>query len=146
MSNIQIKDEIEIKTTLGWDRITDKPTTLSGYGITDKLSLEGHKHYINEIVQGDSSGTINIQANGGNADTLSGRSVGYNAGQIPYIGSDGKLPESIISTNTLDGKKIYVRSSIPNNAPDGSILFDTTNMLIKIKKGNTWEVFGAAFK
>ena len=145
MSTIQIKDEIEVKTTLGWDRITDKPTTLAGYGITDKVALEGHKHYIKDIVQ-TGSDIIKIQANGGNADTLAGRIVGYSAGQIPYIGSDGKLPESIISANTLDGKRIYVRTNEPSNAPDGAIFFDTTNMLIKVRKGSNWEAFGAAFK
>lgn len=147
MSNIEIKDEIEVKSTLGWDRITNKPTTLSGYGITDKVAMDGHKHHISEIIQGSNTEDyIKIQANGGNADTLAGRSVGYGPGQIPYIGEDGKLPESIISANTLDGKRVYVRTNAPINAPDGSILFDTTNMLIKVKKGSDWEAFGAAFK
>lgn len=61
-----IKDEdIEDNRKIGWDRIENHPTTLDGYGITDKISREDHVHNIKDIVDFPDS----LPANGGHADT-----------------------------------------------------------------------------
>ena len=69
---------------LAWSHITSKPTTLSGYGITDAPTKTGS----------GASGTwgINISGNASNADKLDGthkRSGNTYWGVIPYVESDG---------------------------------------------------------
>lgn len=39
---------------IAWSRIIGKPTTLSGYGIKDKVSYQGHKHVSSDITDLDS--------------------------------------------------------------------------------------------
>ena len=39
---------------IAWSRIIGRPTTLSGYGIKDKVSIQGHKHVASDITDLDS--------------------------------------------------------------------------------------------
>lgn len=50
---------------LDWNKIKNTPTSLSGYGITDSLSLDGHTHSYNDLTD---KPLTNV-ANGGRADT-----------------------------------------------------------------------------
>ena len=58
-------DDIEGNKMIGWDRIQNHPTSIAGYGITDKISMQGHVHSINDIV----GMPTKLPANGGHADT-----------------------------------------------------------------------------
>lgn len=80
-----------------WSRVSGTPTSLSGYGITDKVSLQGHLHKWADI----SDRPTSLKANGGNADTLSNKRVGSGVNQIPYIQSNGKLDPAIVPTSSL---------------------------------------------
>lgn len=75
-----------------WSLITGTPTTLSGYHIKDAVSYKGHTHKVADITNFPTS----LKANGGNADTLSNKSVGTLPGNIPAIESNGKLNPNII--------------------------------------------------
>ena len=61
-----LPDLIDEDGMVGWDRIrpTTRPTSLAGYGITDKVSYQGHKHQKSDIVDFPTS----LPANGGRAD------------------------------------------------------------------------------
>lgn len=56
-------EDIEDKKKIGWDRIEGRPDTLVGYGITDKVSYEGHVHNAADIIGLPTS----LPANGGHA-------------------------------------------------------------------------------
>lgn len=54
---------MEDNQKIGWDRIENTPTTLFGYGITDKLAKEDHVHNAKDILGLPTS----LPANGGHA-------------------------------------------------------------------------------
>ena len=58
-------DNIEDDKKIGWDRIENHPTSLVGYGITDRVTKEGHTHNASEIV----GLPTQLPANGGHADS-----------------------------------------------------------------------------
>lgn len=82
-----------INRRIYWDDISGKPDTLYGFGIKDRVSLEGHRHRRADIIDFPTS----MKANGGNADTVGGYRVGGNSpNTIAVLESDGKLPLSAI--------------------------------------------------
>lgn len=122
-----------------WSKISGTPTSLSGYGITDKVSREGHLHTVSDIKNFPTS----MKANGGNADTVGKKSVGTGVNQIPYIQSNGKLPTEVIpavsmnklivkhvdgSTSTYDGKT-NVTIDMTQEIPTDSV-FDSQGRLV----------------
>lgn len=90
-------DENGKVNTVEWANITGTPTSLEGYHIKDAVSYEGHSHTASDITNFPTS----MKANGGNADTLSNKSIGSLPGNIPVIGSNGKLASSLIPTPNL---------------------------------------------
>ena len=83
----------EVDTTISWDRITGKPTTLSGYRITDPISFQGHTHSYNDIT----GAPVSLPADGGNADMYPDNNK---PNTLAIIGSDGKLAGDKIGTHT----------------------------------------------
>ena len=76
---------------INWNRIINKPTTLEGYGITDKISLQGHKHVMADITDLDLTG-LTVK----NADTVGYHSPGTDANDVLVIGVDGKIPSTVM--------------------------------------------------
>ena len=116
-----------------WSNIDGKPTTLAGYGIRDDVAVKEHKHSINDITDFP----LTMRANGGNADTVGNKSVGTGIGNIPTIGSDGKLDQSIvpiIPSKTLT----IIQPDGTSNTYDGSI-----NTTITLRAQDTGSIFNA---
>ena len=116
-----------------WSNIDGKPTTLAGYGIRDDVAVKDHKHSINDITDFP----LTMRANGGNADTVGNKSVGTGIGNIPTIGSDGKLDQNIvpiIPSKTLT----IIQPDGTSNTYDGSI-----NTTITLRAQDTGSIFNA---
>jgi len=110
--NTLIEEANENNTTINWSLITGTPTSLAGYGILDKVSMQGHTHKMSDITDfsGGTSG-------------LSGYQVGLAPGDIPVIASNGKLSPSIIPdhTHTID-QIIGLRSALNDMFKKGMIM------------------------
>ena len=116
-----------------WSNVDGKPTTLAGYGIRDDVAAKEHKHSINDITDFP----LTMRANGGNADTVGNKSVGTGIGNIPTIGSDGKLDQSIVPI--IPSKKLtIVQPDGTSNTYDGSV-----NTTITLKAQDTDSIFNA---
>lgn len=116
-----------------WSNVDGKPTTLAGYEIRDDVAAKEHKHSINDITDFP----LTMRANGGNADTVGNKSVGTGIGNIPTIGSDGKLDQSIvpiIPSKTLT----IVQPDGTSNTYDGSV-----NTTITLRAQDTGSIFNA---
>ena len=116
-----------------WSNVDGKPTTLAGYGIRDDVAAKEHKHSINDITDFP----LTMRANGGNADTVGNKSVGTGIGNIPTIGSNGKLDQNIvpiIPSKTLT----IVQPDGTSNTYDGSV-----NTTITLKAQDNGSVFNA---
>jgi len=102
-----------VKRRIYWDDISGKPDTLYGFGIKDRVSLEGHRHRRADIIDFPTS----MRANGGNADTVSGYSAGGNApNTLAVLGSDGKLPITLIPKHNHDVDDILgLRNTLKDN-------------------------------
>lgn len=73
--------------------LTSKPTTISGYGITDALTTSNYNSYVPKLDGTGATGTWGIDISG-DADTVDGfhanaASNGKYFGKIPVIGTDG---------------------------------------------------------
>lgn len=116
-----------------WSNVDGKPTTLAGYGIRDDIAAKVHKHSINDITDFP----LTMRANGGNADTVGNKSVGTGIGNIPIIGSDGKLDQNIVPI--IPSKKLtIVQPDGTSNTYDGSV-----NTTITLKAQDNGSVFNA---
>ena len=116
-----------------WSNVDGKPTTLAGYGIRDNVAAKEHKHSINDITDFP----LTMRANGGNADTVGNKSVGTGIGNIPTIGTNGKLDQSIVPI--IPSKKLtIVQPDGTSNTYDGSV-----NTTITLKAQNNDSVFNA---
>ena len=99
-----------------WSQIVGKPTTLTGYGITDKVASVSHKHTTDDITDFP----ITMRANGGNADTVANRKPGNSIGDLPYITSTGKLDSSVIPV--IPSKTLTItQADGTSNSYDGSV-------------------------
>lgn len=116
-----------------WSNVDGKPTTLAGYGIRDDIAAKVHKHSIDDITDFP----LTMRANGGNADTVGNKSVGTGIGNIPTIGSNGKLDQNIVPI--IPSKKLtIVQPDGTSNTYDGSV-----NTTITLKAQNNDSVFNA---
>ena len=116
-----------------WSNVDGKPTTLAGYGIRDDVAAKEHKHSINDITDFP----LTMRANGGNADTVGNKSVGTGIGNIPTIGSNGKLDQNIVPI--IPSKKLtIVQPDGTSNTYDGSV-----NTTITLKAQDNGSVFNA---
>ena len=99
-----IGERIEADSTISWNRITGKPTTINGYGIADNLSYAGHTHKMSDIVNLVIPKTA--IADGGNADTVNYYTADNNKpNTLAILNSNGQLPVNNISNhqhNTSD--------------------------------------------
>lgn len=84
-------DAVSETFTVHWDQILNKPTTLAGYGITDTVSYDGHKHTVKDVIgleaairqSGGNAATVNYyEANANNPNTLC---ILDNNGQVPAV-------------------------------------------------------------
>lgn len=84
-------DAVSETFTVHWDQILNKPTTLAGYGITDTVSYDGHKHTVQDVIgleaairqSGGNAATVNYyEANANNPNTLC---ILDNNGQVPAV-------------------------------------------------------------
>lgn len=121
-------ENIENNGTVNWDKITGRPSTLAGYGITDSVSMKGHMHRTSDISNFPSS----LPANGGNADTIDGHGVGTGIGQIPFINSNGNIPAGVMP----------VRDILDAVYPVGSIIECTNGVCPGTSYGLKWELYG----
>lgn len=120
-------EDIDYNKRIDWTNVDGKPSTLSGYGIKDNVSMDGHAHSINDLVDFP----LTMRADGGNADSLDGKTIGSSINNIPIIGVDGKLDANIIPV--IPSKKLtVVQIDGTEYSYDGSV--DTT---ITIKRDNT---------
>ena len=58
--NITAGQDTPVSGNIAWSRITGKPTTLAGYGITDRVSLQGHTHSTSDITGLDNYVTTRV--------------------------------------------------------------------------------------
>lgn len=83
-------------TKIPWSMISGTPTTLDGYKITDRVSLQGHKHTKNDITGFPSS----LPANGGSAETAERLATPRTINGVSFDGSTNiKIPVGIKTIN-----------------------------------------------
>lgn len=131
--------------TLPWENITGRPTTLAGYGIPDNFSRIGHLHHLADIVDMPES----FPANGGNADTVSGKKPGSSAGNLVCLDENGYIPTNYISSDIVTELGILcVQTTAPSGVKEGTIWFDITDgkECIRVLKNGSWCIFGAAWQ
>ena len=111
------EDELEINLDdpdyrFPWSRISGKPNTIAGFGITDKISYEGHVHKFSDILGVPASFKVDVD----NAETVNYYHVDNNKpNTIAIIDSTGKLPSSIIPCGSSS-------SSSSSSLPFGSVI------------------------
>lgn len=117
-----IGDNIEANTTIGWNRITGKPTTVNGYGIVDNISYVGHKHKTEDIT--DFKIPETTKANGGNADTVNYYTANNNnPNTLAILDSVGQIPSANIGTHQHSVSDISDINKIKTNGGNA----DTVN-------------------
>ena len=141
--------EAEKVHNIDWSEIDGKPGSfedfLKSIDARDNFSRVGHLHHWLDIVDRPSS----LPANGGNAKTVNGCSVGTNPGDILKLDSKGKLPTYCLPDNYLtDSRAIFIQASHPAAPRQNSIWFDVTpnRECIKVFVGNKWVIFGSVWK
>lgn len=131
------KNEITESTKFSWDRITDTPTTLAGYGIKTQYSEVGHSHAWLDIRDRPQSMT----ANGGNADTVGGHAPGSGANNIPVLDSAGCISANMLPTQyLLKSGACYIQDNRPAVVKDKSIWICTKkdDAHIEVYSNNAW--------
>lgn len=84
---------------LDWNNISNRPSTIDGYGITD-ASRVNHVHAVKDITDFATTSTPVMNANKAkNSDALQGKTIGTGANQIPSLDGDGKIPTSVLPAN-----------------------------------------------
>lgn len=131
--------------TIDWGQITGLPTTLKGYGITDNVAYAGHVHRALDITDFPSS----LPANGGDAETVSGKRVGNAPDEIPLLDNLGKLSISVFPTSFLtETKALYIQDTQPLAPLENAIWFCTKSdsAHIEVFKNGAWIKIGAVWK
>lgn len=130
---------------IDWSEVANTPTTIEGYGIRDNFSRIGHLHRWADIVDAPTS----MKANGGNATTLNGYSVGNGPNNILKLDADGKIPSNkIVNTFIMDSGYFYVQTNEPTEPKQGTVWFDVTknNECIRVFNDGGWVTFGSVWK
>ena len=98
-----------------WSKITGKPTTLRGYGITANFANTNHRHDYNTDIYNTPT---SLPAKGGNSDTVNNYAPNDNKpGSLAIIDiRTGKLPETIIP------KHSHTMADIPTFAINSGML------------------------
>lgn len=137
--------EAEKVNNVDWSEISGKPTTISGYGIRDNFSRVGHLHKWADIEDAPDA----LLANGGNSKTVDGCYVGTAPDNVLKIGSDGKIPSTLLTKNFLNESKVlFIQSMPPPNPKPSALWFDTSTgkECIKVYLNGQWITFGTAWK
>lgn len=110
---------LEKRATIDWSQITNKPTTLNGYGIKDDVSFVGHKHTLKDII-----GTINGGGGGtgGNAMTVNYYEANANKpNTLCILNERGKVPSTALETHRHTWTDIDNRpTTLPANGGNSS--------------------------
>lgn len=115
-------ENIEADTTISWNRITGKPTTINGYGISDKISYVGHTHQSSDII--GLNMPKSTKANGGNADTVNHYTADNNKpNTLAILNSNGKIPANNIANHQHELTDILNINTIKANGGNA----DTVN-------------------
>lgn len=138
-------------TTVSYNNVTGKPTTLSGYGITDKVAAKYHTHTQDDFIDWpkDTNGKympLTIKIKQGDVDSIKSRGIGTNPGSIVYIGLDGIVPSNLLKTTVIDGTKFYISTNEPTSPENNSIWADLINMVFKYRRNGVWDTFGTIFR
>lgn len=136
--DIQNDEEIMVP----WDRISGKPNTLQGYGIDKQVAQVGHVHRTLDITDFPKS----LPANGGDADTVAGREVGDEPGNIPFLDGVGKLDPAFLSEGFLiDSGAFFIQDDRPASPKNNSIWLCTApgETRTEVYVNNTWIQIGA---
>lgn len=116
---------------IDWYTICNTPSSLAGYGITDKVSYEGHKHRSNEIL--DLPATF--PANGGTstyANKLSnGRSITLSGDATGSVVFDGSKDVTI--SVSVNGANISAQKAKDSDCLGGKTLADIESEISKSK-------------
>lgn len=81
-----------------WSMISGTPTTLAGYHISDKVSLQGHLHNKSDIVGFPST----MPANGGNAETAERLETARSINGVKFDGSANiNIPVGVMKINGI---------------------------------------------
>lgn len=138
-------------TTVSYKKVTGKPTTIKGYGITDKVVSENHVHTPEDFIDWpkDSNNEcmpLKLKISHGDVDTIKNYTVGSTPGCIAYIGADGKISPNLLNITMIDGTMFYISKDQPSHPKDKSIWVDFTNMVFKYNRNGTWDTFGTVFR
>lgn len=132
-------------TKISWANIVNTPISLAGYGITDKISREGHVHKVSDITDFPKT----IKADGGNSDTVGNKKPGKNAGDLVTLNDTGKIDLDLIP-DEINKKKIniIIGEERPSNAEENTLWFCTSNKFAHIEcyTPQGWIPFGAVWK
>lgn len=145
--NDALGENVEVNTTISWDRVTGKPTSIAGYEIKDKISYQGHVHNKAEIFDFPTS----LPASGGDADTTDGHHAGTGPNQLLVVQSDGKIPASTLPAHThgmQDLSNFHIGVAPPASPENNKTVWfciKAGEMTIRYYSNNKWNDFGAVF-
>ena len=110
--------EDEPESTVNWDKITGKPSTLAGYGIRETYSLTGHTHRALDITDFPKS----LPANGGDSNTVKGKEPGSAAGNLLVLNGAGCINSSMLPNNYIQESGVIVfQATRPANPKNNSL-------------------------
>lgn len=92
--NLNIDDFIDSTGKIPWTMIKETPTTLEGYKITDRVSLQGHLHTKKDITDFPTTMT----ANGGHADTATKLATPRTINGVAFDGTSNIKIETGVKT------------------------------------------------
>jgi len=107
-------DYIEDDGRLDWWRIrpSTRPTSLSGYGITDKVSYQGHNHTVKEIV-GLSNALLNVK----HAESADNATNADNATEAKHAAAAAEAAKATSATRAInDGSNRNIESTYATKA------------------------------
>lgn len=113
----------EPESTVNWDKITGKPTTLTGYGIKENYSLSGHTHRALDITDFPSS----MPANGGDSNTVKGKEPGNGPGNLLVLNGAGCINSSMLPNNYLHDSGVILFQNERPTAPKNNSLWVCTD-------------------
>ena len=132
--------DVAMPITVAWSDITGKPTTLVGYGITDKLANKIHSHTKSEITDFPST----MRANGGNADTATTASqVGTGNNFATFNNNAANTLLKLNGSGKVDSRYIDIpiifQSSQPTVQANHLWVKTTDPPAIYVAIGNAWK-------
>lgn len=141
-----VDDEIIYPKTHENAILTEDGLTLSSkiQSIHDLLDHKADTYHTH-----DYSTLVNIPAgfiaDGGDSDTVSGRSIDDTKTSVAYLWTSNKISNELNKVNTLAQGKTYI--PIGPSEPIGEVFWlDTTNNVLKYKVNGSWIILGTELK